>query len=90
MTDQQQPPQTIVQAGGRVAEGLVSSFTGAPTLLLIVILNITMIIMGGFFLLKQDELQAKNVAEVISLVRACILETVPTTHLNRELDNNGP
>ena len=65
-------PHTLVQATGRVAESLVGSFTGSPALLLIVVLNVAMILTGGYYMLQQDEHRNKIVIEVIGLVRACI------------------
>jgi hypothetical protein len=63
-----QEPISLIQVGGRVAEGVVSGFGGSPALLLIVILNVVMILSAGYFLAEQDKLQAKV---VVSLIEAC-------------------
>lgn len=70
-------PQTLVQAGGRVAESLVGGFAGAPVLLLIVILNIVMILTAGYFFIRQEELRNSVQHDIVVLLQACILETVP-------------
>jgi len=89
MSDTQQP-QTIVQAGGRIAEGLIGGFQGAPTLLLILILNIVMIVVSGYYLLKQDEQRNLLGMELVGLIRSCILETAPIRSLEEQLYNNDP
>jgi hypothetical protein len=63
-----QEPISLVQVGGRVAEGVVSGFGGSPGLLLIVILNCVIFLVSGYFLAEQDKLQAKV---VVSLIEAC-------------------
>ena len=55
MSEGAAPPQTIVQAGGRVAESLVSGFAGAPTLLLIVLLNMALFAAGSWFMLTLEK-----------------------------------
>ena len=70
-------PQNLVQASGRVAEGIIGGFQGAPTLLLIVILNVCFMIVAGYYLLKQDEQRNVIGIELVGLIRACILETAP-------------
>lgn len=81
MTDAQagpQPsPQTLVQVGGRVAEGLVGSLGTQPVFLALVVLNMVFAGSAAWFLLKQDEYRFANQREMISLMRACILETDP-------------
>ena len=71
------PPQTIVQAGGRVAELLVGGFAGAPTLLLIVILNIVMVLTAGYFAIQQEKLRHLVQRDMVILLQACILDTLP-------------
>ena len=73
----QHPPQSMAQAGARVAEGLLFGFEGSPSLLLIVVLNVAMILTGGYYMLQQDQHRNEVVKEVILLVKACILETSP-------------
>lgn len=87
--DQAPPPSVgFVATSGRVAEQIVTGFGGAPSLLLIVILNITMIITGGYFLMRQDELRvgliqkhlefiSKEREDMTDMIKACILETAP-------------
>jgi hypothetical protein len=84
----QPQPQTIIQAGGRVAENLVSGFQGSPQLLLIVTLNVAMILTGGYYMLQQDKQRNEVVKEVITIVRACILETSPLERYR--LEQEGP
>ena len=83
-------PQTLVQAGGRVAESLVSGFNGAPSLLLIVVLNVAMILTGGFYMLRQVEQRNEVVKQVIDLVRACVLETAPLERYRLEQNRQEP
>jgi len=86
----QPQPQTIIQAGGRVAENLVSGFQGSPQLLLIVTLNVAMILTGGYYMLRQDEQRNAVVKDVIDLVRACVLETSPLERYRLEQNRPEP
>ena len=70
--ESQQQPQTLVQAGGRVAEGIVTGLTGTPVLLLIVLLNIAMIVAAAHFLGKLEDTRAKNALQLTDLFRLCI------------------
>jgi hypothetical protein len=70
-------PQTVAGNVGRVADSLVGGFAGSPSLLLIVVLNVAMILTGGYYMIKQDAQRNAVVIEVIGLVRACVLETSP-------------
>jgi hypothetical protein len=72
-----EPPQTIVQAGGKVAEGIVAGLGGTPSLLFLVILNTAMILVAGYYLLTVEQFRAQDRTALIALIQACILETQP-------------
>lgn len=61
----------------RTTDSLVAGFAGAPALLLIVILNVTMLGIFGYAVLQMDRLRNERAAEITGLLRACV---------NRELD----
>lgn len=54
------------------ARALVGAFNGAPTLLLIVVLNLAAIGAAAFYLVRQDEHRQVVNAELIALLRSCI------------------
>lgn len=75
----------IVAAGREVATGIVGSLSSTPSLLAIILLNVTMVVMAGFYLLKQEELRtgvvqqlmeftAAGNKETTELIRACIMK----------------
>ena len=71
------PPQTMVQAGGRVAESLVTGFTGAPTLLLIVLLNMALFAAGSWFMLTLEKYRHLERVALGELLKACIAPQRP-------------
>jgi hypothetical protein len=54
------PPQTLPGVAGEAVKDVVSGFQGAPTLLVIVILNITMIVAAAWFLNTLQRELVKN------------------------------
>jgi len=73
------PPERpmLTQATGRAADVLVGGFAGSPALLLIVVLNVAMILTGGYYMLQQDRLRNEVNSQVIGLMEKCILHTSP-------------
>ena len=71
MSDHQQP-QTVVQAGGRVAESIIGGFTNAPVLLLIVVLNIAFVLAAAYYMAKQEENRINTANRITDLLRLCI------------------
>lgn len=78
---QPQPPApTLVQAGGRVAENIVSGFANTPTLLLIVILNVAMIVAAAYYLAAQETNRINTANQITELLRLCIDPNARTDH----------
>ena len=65
-------PQTLTQAGGRVAESLVGGFTGAPALLLLLVIQIFGMAMAGYFLLRQEDYRHLERIEIVAILKACM------------------
>lgn len=65
-------PRSVIEASGRVAEKAVVGLSTSPGLLLIVILNITMVGMAGYALLRISELSAEGRTQIMSVLEACI------------------
>jgi hypothetical protein len=65
----------MIEATGKVAEKLVSGFTGAPALLLIVVLNVAMLGLGAWGLIAIAKLSAQGRTEVTSLLQACLSDS---------------
>ena len=61
-----------MQAGGRVAESLVSGFAGAPTLLLIVLLNMALFVAGAWFMLTLEKYRHLERVALGDLLKVCI------------------
>jgi hypothetical protein len=57
-----------------VTKSIVSGFQGAPSLLLIVVLNVAMILTGGYYMLQQDRLRNEVNSQVIGLLEKCVLK----------------
>ena len=55
-----------------VASAVVGGFTGAPVLLLIVILNVVAMGVAGYFLVQQDAHRQQNTKELLTLLSSCI------------------
>ena len=70
MSDQQ--PQTVVQAGGRVAESIIGGFTNAPVLLLIVVLNIAFVLAAAYYLAQVEAHRINTANQITELLRLCI------------------
>lgn len=68
-------PQNVVQATGRVAEGIVGGLSAQPGLLLIVVLNVAMFVMIGLLVYRSSEMRMAANAEIAELLRLCIMET---------------
>lgn len=68
----------IADAESRVATGVISGFVGNPALLLIVILNVSMIVAAGYFLLRQEEIRHIERLELIGIVRSCAIGGLST------------
>lgn len=66
MTD---PPNTVVQAGGQVATGVVDALRTAPVLMVVVLLNILMIAGAAYFLVSVASLLH---AEKMALIDRCL------------------
>lgn len=73
-------PSTIVQAGGRVADNIVTGLSGTPALLLIVILNIAMILAAAYYLSKQEEYRAATISQVTRLLTICFGQLPEPNH----------
>lgn len=78
MSEQGQP-QNAVQASGKAFTDLIGGFQGAPTLLLIVILQLAMMIIAGWYLTEDNKVRGEVTKELVILIRGCILETAPIT-----------
>lgn len=63
---------TIIGASGRVAENIVSGLANAPTLLLIILLNLAMILAAAYFLAQMEKTRAATAAQIADLLRLCI------------------
>lgn len=83
MTD---PPQNVVQAGTRVAEGVIGGLSSAPGMLVVVLLNMAMMAVGGYYLLRQEELRSLQQLRLTDLLQACISETVPLKAFDNPYD----
>jgi len=73
----EEPPQTVVQATGRVAERVINGFTNSPGLLLIVILNIALLGMAGYALIAIARMSSEGRSQIMSVLQACIAERQP-------------
>jgi len=71
--DARAPPQTIAQAGSRVAESLVGGFVGAPALLLILVIDCAAMFAAAYFLLRQEDYRHLERVEIVRLLQACIV-----------------
>jgi len=64
--------EPVTQATGKVVEKLVNGFTGSPGLLLVVILNIALIAMTGYALLRITEQASQGRTQIMSVLETCI------------------
>jgi hypothetical protein len=68
-----EPPQNIVQASGRVAESIVGGLVHTPTLLLIVLLNLSMIFAAAYYLDRQEAHRINTANRITDLLSLCIV-----------------
>jgi hypothetical protein len=73
MSEPGHPPQTLTQAGSRVAEGLLFGFAGAPALLLILVIDCAAMFAAAYFLLRQEDYRHLERVEIVTLLQACIV-----------------
>lgn len=69
MADQ---PQTVVQAGGRVAESIIGGLASTPTLLFIILLNVAMIAAAAYYLAEQERNRINTANQITELLKLCI------------------
>jgi hypothetical protein len=62
----------MIEATGKAAEKLVSGFAGSPAMLLVLCLNVAMIGMFGYGLLKIVEISGEGRTQIMSALQACI------------------
>jgi CHASE1-domain containing sensor protein len=72
VSDQQASSSNIVQASGRVAENIVSGLANTPTLLFIILLNVTMIVAAAYYLAEQERNRINTANQITDLLRLCI------------------
>lgn len=72
MSLDQPQPQTVVQAGGRVAESIIGGLTNTPTLLFIILLNVVMIVAAAYYLAQQEKNRINTANQITDLLRLCI------------------
>lgn len=69
-----EPPQTIVQTSGRVAESIIGGLASTPTLLFIILLNVTMIVAAAYYLAEQERNRINTANQITDLLRLCIAQ----------------
>jgi len=62
----------MIETTGKVVEKVVGGFAGSPGLLLVAILNVAMIGMCGYALLKIADISAQGRTQIMSVLEACI------------------
>lgn len=83
MSDHHQPPREsatvrgegIVAASANALNRIVNVLATAPTLLVVVLLNVAMIGTAGWFLNAQESMRHRTLAKLLEVVAACV-----TTH----------
>jgi len=68
----EEPPGSVVQATGKVAERIVNGFSNSPGLLLIVLLNVGLIGMAGYALIAIARMSSEGRTQIMSVLEACI------------------
>ena len=71
-------PTNSIQAVGRVAEDVLDSLKLQPTLLAMMILNVTFAALAAWFLLSQEGYRHTERLEFIELLRACMVPSTTT------------
>jgi hypothetical protein len=63
---------SAIDAGERVATGLITSFSAAPGFLALVLLNVAMILAAAYYLARQETNRINTANQVTGLLRLCI------------------
>jgi len=74
-----QPPQNLLQAGTSVAAGVIGGLGGSPLLLGIVLINTAFIVGGAWLLLQQEHYRHDERVLLGELLRVCIVKPDLTT-----------
>jgi len=62
----------MIEATGKAVEKVVNGFTGSPAMLLVVILNIALISMTGYAMLRVTEQASQGRTQIMSVLETCI------------------
>jgi hypothetical protein len=69
-----EPPRTIAEATGQVAQGVVTGLVGTPALLAIVTLNIVAICFAGWFLARLADVASMRTEALMKMISDCMME----------------
>lgn len=72
----QAPPATLVQAGGRVAENIVSGLVSTPLLLVLVLVNMAYVGGAAWFLMAQENYRHDERVVLADLLKVCITKEI--------------
>lgn len=72
------PAPVVVQAPPsihhEVATGIVSGLSAQPTLLLIMLINVTFVLGAAYFLIKLEDRRASTIEGLLDLINTCVVQ----------------